>query len=123
MNLGVWTQPTAEQYREINELLRQAKTDIAGGWCQVLCEDSSGRLCTADFEGVAKYSAKEALLRSCKSAAVLMAAEDLLGIMATGSPYTFADWEQKPGRKINEVIAIFDRALIRTAAAMKGNTQ
>ncbi|MCC6178842.1 MAG: hypothetical protein WAZ94_15100 [Phycisphaerales bacterium] len=124
MRLGLWPSPGASEFARIATGLRKARQALAGGWAPCFSFDAQGKICAPDDEGVTLFCLHDAVAIYAPDVETILAAEDLLKIIADPSGrMTLYDWEEQPGRKQADVLAVFDRAIARaTAASRKGTT-
>lgn len=103
---------------EVLETLQRARKLVAGGWSEPTL-DADGRWCSVDDEGVTTYSVHDALHHGSTFEAEHIAECSLAIAIDAGLTITLSAWLEAPGRKLAEVLVIFDRAISRVKAAAR----
>lgn len=146
MKLGLWESPTAENYTAVAMALRRTRARIGNGWRPALSggpgDSPSGTVvhfwcsrCCRIHEAEASESCppsdcdatavclNDALLEASKgSLEVSSGAEEVLSLLLEPS-ISLARWEESDGRTHAEVLALLDRAVLRSEAMRRSAVQ
>lgn len=95
----------------VRSMLQKARGLVAGGWTPGLSKDSSGSICWHGYEGLARICLLDALLLAAQHDDEMWEVDRLL-VWAAGTE-DLTNWEMAPGRRVEEVVAVFTRALQR----------
>lgn len=99
----------------VHNQLREARKMLAGGWSEPHSTDSRGEWCSPYSEGVLKFCVSDALALAAVSIADHQVMEMFLAKVSGFGPLGLAaleEWYGAPERKLNEVLALFDRAIL-----------
>lgn len=99
------------------EALRKARSMVAGGWSEPFTVDNAGRWVSPFDEAPARFSVHDALLLGAPTLEAQIVAGSALWVTMSPSLHpTLETWLEAPGRKLPEVLALFDRACARVSA-------
>lgn len=105
------------------EVVKRARMLLAQGWSGgAVTLDHRGWICSPHAEEATRFALHDAVeLASAGDVDAIIEAEALLSLLAeptTGR--TLYEWELASGRTHGEVLALFDRAVMRAAAVARG---
>lgn len=108
----------------VYDVVKRARGLLAHGWSVAVTLDGNGRICSPHAEEATRFAMLDAIeAASAGDVDARIAAEALLTLLAephTGRP--LYEWELKHGRTHAEVVALFDRAVVRARFVSRGGT-
>lgn len=101
----------------VADVLRSARKLLSGGWSEPLTLDADGRICGLYDEGAKRFCVHDAVYFYAGTFEAHVVAWSALA--ATLDPLhdtSLHEWLEQKGRALPEVLALFDRALLRVGA-------
>lgn len=102
---------------------RRARETLAGGWSEPFSTDTDGKICSPHAEMVAKYSVMDAVALAASTIADPVWMEQRLMYLAGFGDCAYERWHawlEAPERKLADVLALFDRAILRAKFEARG---
>ncbi len=102
---------------------RRARELLAGGWSEPLSLDTDGKICSINSEMIQRFCVSDALAAAASTIADPVWMEQRLMALLGFGEWGYVRWHawlEAPERAFTDVLALFDRAILRAKHEARG---